>query len=310
MAMHPIDTRHLRHVLVLAKHRSFRKAADALFITQPALTKSIKNLEEQLGVNLFDRKSQSVDPTPHCEVLLEHAERVMHELEEIRHSLDAISDNLRGELRVGTGPIVSRGPISDAVARLVSKHPELSIRVDIDNWAGLLKQVRSGSLHLMVADIGGVEEQDDLQIQHLAPMRSIAACRPGHPLLNKGYVEAADLPRYPMAVPSLPRRWVEWLRANTPRGADPDTFTARSCRIHSEDFSLLRKAVMHSDFITCGPERILRDSIQSGQLVKIDFAGFTDILVRPGIVYLRGTTLPPAANALIEQLLADDKQTS
>lgn len=306
MAMHPIDTRHLRHVLMLATHRSFRKASEALFITQPALTKSIKNLEEQLGVALFDRKSQSVDPTPHCEVLLEHAERVMRELDEIHHSLDALSDSLRGELRVGSGPIVARGQMGDAVARLVSIHPELSIRVAIDSWAGLLKQLRLGNLHLMVADIGEAEEQDDLEIQALAPIGSIAACRPGHPLVEKGYVEASDLPRYPLALPSLPWRWVQWLRDNTPDGMDPDVFITRACRIRSEDFSLLRKAVLHSDFITCAPERILRDSIQNGQLVKLEFAGFNDILVRPGIVSLRETTMPPAATALIQQLLADD----
>jgi DNA-binding transcriptional LysR family regulator len=291
--MHPIDTRQLRHVLMLAKYRSFRKAADALFITQPALTKSIKNLEQQLEVMLFDRKSQSVDPTPHCEVLMEHARRIMLELDDIHHSLDALSDSLRGELRVGSGPI------GDAVARLVSRHPGLSIRVTIDSWAGLVQQLHAGALHLMVADIGDFP---------LNPIRSIAVCRPGHPLLQVGEVQAADLTSYPLALPSLPRRWVEWLRANAPAGTDPDGFVARACRIYCEDFSLLSKVVLHSDFLTCGPERILRDSIVGAQLVEIDFPGFSDILVRPGIVYLRNTTLPPAGRVLIEQLLSGEAE--
>jgi DNA-binding transcriptional LysR family regulator len=302
--MHPIDTRQLRHVLMLAKYRSFRKAADALFITQPALTKSIKNLEQQLEVMLFDRKSQSVDPTPHCEVLMEHARRIMLELDDIHHSLDALSDSLRGELRVGSGPI------GDAVARLVSRHPGLSIRVTIDSWAGLVQQLHAGALHLMVADIGDFEGQGDLEVVPLNPIRSIAVCRPGHPLLQVGEVQAADLTSYPLALPSLPRRWVEWLRANAPAGTDPDGFVARACRIYCEDFSLLSKVVLHSDFLTCGPERILRDSIVGAQLVEIDFPGFSDILVRPGIVYLRNTTLPPAGRVLIEQLLSEEVQTS
>ncbi|MDP5064637.1 MAG: LysR family transcriptional regulator [Haliea sp.] len=303
--MHPIDTRQLRYVLMLAKHRSFRKAADALFITQPALTKSVKNLEEQLGVLLFDRKSQSVDPTPQCEVLLQHAGKIMRELDEIHHSLDALSDSLRGELRVGSGPIVARGPISDAVARLVSKHPKLSIRVAIDNWAGLVQQLRAGDLHLMVADIGGLEGQEDLETIPLAPIRSIAACRPGHPLLKHGIVTTADLPNYPLALPSLPRRWIEWLRDNAPPNTDPDAFVANACRVYCEDFGLLGKVVLHSDFITCGPEPILRDAIADGTLVEIDFPGFNDITVRPGIVYRRNTTLPPAGRVLIDQLLPD-----
>ena len=308
--MHPIDTRQLRHVIMLAKHRSFRKAADALFITQPALTKSIKNLEQQLEVSLFDRKSQSVDPTPHCEVLMEHAQRIMRELDDIHHSLDALSDNLRGELRVGSGPIVARGPISDAVARLVSEHPGLSIRVSIDNWAGLVQQLHAGTLNLMVADIGEFEGQDDLEIVPLTPIRSIAACRPGHPLLAAGSVRTEDLANYSLALPSLPRRWVEWLRDNAPDGADPDLFIARACRIYCEDFSLLSKVVLHSDFITCAPERILRDSVVGAKLVEIDFPGFTDIMVRPGIVYLRNATLPPAGRALIDQLLHGEAATT
>jgi len=300
--MHPIDTRYLRHLLMLARHRNFRKAADALFITQPALTKSIKNLEEQLGVLLFDRKPLSVDPTPQCRVVLEHAQKVMHELEEIQHSLDSLSQELRGELRVGSGPVIARGPVADAVARLLAAHPALSVQITIDSWAGLQRQLQSGEIHLMVADVGSFVDSDELEILPLAPVRGVTLCRRGHPLLAKGFVETKDLLQYPLALPFLPQRWIEWLRNNAPEDTDPDFFLARACRVQCESFTLLQNVVLYSDFITSAPRAVVHDALQRGDLVELGFAGFDDIQVLPGVVYLKNTTLPPSGVALIKRL--------
>lgn len=305
MNEHLIETRQLRHLLMLAKHRNFRKAADALFITQPALTKSIRNLESQLDVTLFDRKSQSVDPTPHCEVLLEHARRVIRELEDARHSLDAMTSELQGQLRVGSGPVIVLGRVSQAISRLLAAHPQLSVKITIESWNNLSDLLREGRLHLFVADVEELLDQPDLEIIELGKVRSVYACRPDHPLAGSGGILPENLLDYPLAVPSLPRRFIQWLRANAPRGIDPEAYVDRVCRVNCESMTVLRRIARDTNLITGGPISMFEPAFASGELVELAFEGFSDIEVSPGIAFLRNTTLPPVANALIRELQAD-----
>jgi len=305
MNEHFIETRQLRHLLMLAKHRNFRKASDALFITQPALTKSIRNLESQLDVILFDRKNQSVDPTPHCDVLLEHANRIIRELEEARHSLDVMSSDLQGQLRVGSGPVAVLGRVSDAIAAVLAAHPRVSIKITIESWNVLTNLLREGELHFFIADVEGVRDQKDLEIIELGRVRSVCVCRPGHPLAAGGVIEPGDLLDYPLAVPSLPRRFVQWLADNAPEGMNPEAFVERACRVSCESMTVLRRIARTTDLITSGPSSMFQGFFDTGELIELAFEGFSDIEVAPGIAYLKDTTLPPVANALIKELTAN-----
>ena len=188
-----IDTRQLRYVAMLVKHRNFRRAADALFITQPALTKSIRNLEDLLGVPLFDRQPNDVNPTAYCDVFMEHATQVFVELGEIHHKLDLMSNLQRGKLKLGSGPIVAQAIVSEAVSRLVCENPELNIQITIDSWHELTRLLRQGDIHLFIADVEDLMDQPDLLIEKLPSGKSTFACRPGHPLATAGMLSPEDL---------------------------------------------------------------------------------------------------------------------
>lgn len=79
--------RHLRYLLAVADHGGFTRAAEALHVSQPTLSQQIRQLEESLGVNLFDRTSRSVKPTDAGEAYIECARRVLVELEAGKRAL-------------------------------------------------------------------------------------------------------------------------------------------------------------------------------------------------------------------------------
>lgn len=297
-----IDIRQLRYVVMLVKHRNFRRAADALFITQPALTKSIRNLEELLGVTLFDREPNDVNPTAYCDVLMEHATQVFVELDEIYHKLDLMAKLQRGELKLGCGPIVAQTLVPDVVSALVGEHPELNICITVDSWHVLTRLLRQGDIHLFIADIEELMDQPDLIIEKLPTGKNIFVCRPQHPHAPVGILTPEDLLEYPLVLTSLPRRYVRWFMENAPEGMAPEAYYKSILRIRCENFEVLRNITRRTNYITCGPEILFREDMDSGRLVKLDFEGFSTLNTSVGVVYLKNRTLPPSGRALIECL--------
>lgn len=301
-----IDTRQLRHVALLVKHRNFGRAANALFISQPALTKSIRNLEELLGVKLFDRQPHDVTPTAYCDVLMEHADQVFVELESIHHKLDMMSKLKRGELRIGSGPLVAEALVADAVSGLLRQHPYLNIHITIDSWHTLTRMLRRGDIHLFIADVEELKDQPDLIIEELPATTSVFACRPEHPLANASRLTPEDLLEYPLAIPALPQRYVRWFMENAPPGMDPKAYFAHVSRITCESYGVLRNIARSTNYITSGVEIIFREEIKNGLLVPLKLDGFSEIKTHAGTVRLKNRTLPPSGTALIESLSAGD----
>lgn len=298
-----IDTRQLRYVAMLVKHRNFRRAADALFITQPALTKSIRNLEDLLGVPLFDRQPNDVNPTAYCDVFMEHATQVFVELGEIHHKLDLMSNLQRGKLKLGSGPIVAQAIVSEAVSRLVCENPELNIQITIDSWHELTRLLRQGDIHLFIADVEDLMDQPDLLIEKLPSGKSTFACRPGHPLATAGMLSPEDLLQYPLAIPALPQRYVSWFMESAPKGIDPEEYYDKVCRITCENYAVLRTITRKTNYITSGPKMLFQEDLDNGLLVQLNLEGFSALDTCAGIVSLKNRTLPPSGKALIECLL-------
>uniref|UniRef100_UPI000B00BF77 LysR family transcriptional regulator n=1 Tax=Pseudomonas aeruginosa TaxID=287 RepID=UPI000B00BF77 len=96
--------RHLRYLLAVAEHRNFTRAAEALHVSQPTLSQQVRQLEEQLRVQLLDRSGRSVRPTDAGELYLLHARRALRELEAAQRAIHEVRDLSRGRLRLGMTP--------------------------------------------------------------------------------------------------------------------------------------------------------------------------------------------------------------
>ncbi|MER3405049.1 MAG: hypothetical protein C4289_07695 [Chloroflexota bacterium] len=125
-----MELRHLRYFQAVAEERSFRRAAERLFISQPALSQQIRQLEEEVGVPLFDRIGKRVRPTAAGELLLGYAQRVLHELAEAQRALAEFEGLARGTLALGVVQTVDSYLIPAALARFIPAYPAIAIRIE------------------------------------------------------------------------------------------------------------------------------------------------------------------------------------
>lgn len=299
-----LDMRQLKHILELDRYKNYRRAAESLCISQPALTKSIQHLEATLGVTLFDRNSGDITPTPSCKVILEHARRVNLELDEMYHRLDSLLHLRGGELKIGTGPIMAESVIPGPLRTLLDERPEVRVEVVVDDWSNLPKLTRHGDLHLFVVDIARLREEPDLEVIPLGRTENILVCRAAHPLAARGQVTPGDFLEYPLALPRMTDRLSNWLTRNAPLGMPPQSFYAATHRIQCQSIALLRSFVHQTNYVTGGPRRLFEKELESGIFVELRLPGCDVLYSEPGIGFLKGRTLPPAALRFIEILTA------
>jgi LysR family cyn operon transcriptional activator len=121
--------RHLRYLLAVADHGGFTRAAEALHVSQPTLSQQIRQLEETLGVSLFDRTSRTVKPTDAGQAYIECARRVLVELEAGKRALHDVKDLSRGTLRLAMTPTFMAYLVGPLVRDYVARYPNIHLEV-------------------------------------------------------------------------------------------------------------------------------------------------------------------------------------
>jgi DNA-binding transcriptional LysR family regulator len=182
----------LRHFLAVANERSVSAAARALAISQPALTRSIRRLEADYGVALFERLPRGMALTPFGEVLFRHAQRIATEIQFAEAEMDAFREGHAGRLRVGAGPFWGTTIVPVGIARMQERFPKLAVHLDVGVNAVILPKLFDGELDLV---FGAIPEADAvppfiLRREFLAnDIRVVASA--SHPLLQRSRVGAA-----------------------------------------------------------------------------------------------------------------------
>ncbi|KAB0503998.1 transcriptional regulator CynR [Pseudomonas moorei] len=121
--------RHLRYLLAVADHGGFTRAAEALHVSQPTLSQQIRQLEEALGVSLFDRTSRTVKPTDAGQAYIECARRVLVELEAGKRALHDVKDLSRGSLRLAMTPTFMAYLVGPLVRDYVARFPNIHLEI-------------------------------------------------------------------------------------------------------------------------------------------------------------------------------------
>ncbi|HSI80665.1 MAG TPA: LysR family transcriptional regulator [Solirubrobacterales bacterium] len=148
-----MEFRHLRTVAAVARHRSFTKAAEELYVAQSAISQQIRRLEAELGIEIFRRNSRSVELTEEGEVILAQAHRVLAEVDDLHNQLEELTGLLRGTVRIGgTYPF---GPydLYGVLAEFRGMHPGVSIHMVEDTQEEMLAMVREDELDCAFASV-------------------------------------------------------------------------------------------------------------------------------------------------------------
>lgn len=146
-----VSLRQLRAFLAVAEHRHFRRAAEQIHLTQPAVSRHIAELEAELGVRLFDRSTREVIPTEAGRYLQGAVERVLDELEGVLAHVHSESERRRGKVRVAAAPTPSAELMPHCIAACARDYPELTLQLRDQTQAQVLDSVRGGEVDFGVA---------------------------------------------------------------------------------------------------------------------------------------------------------------
>jgi LysR family pca operon transcriptional activator len=207
-----IKVRHLQTFVEVARQKSVVKAAELLHVSQPAVTKTIRELEEVLGVAVFERDGRGIKITRYGDVFLRHAGAALTAL---RQGLDSVSQERFGEappIRIGALPTVSTRIMPRAVELFLKENTWSRIKMVTGENAVLLEQLRIGDLDLVVGRLSSPDKMTGFSFEHLYSEQVVFAVRADHPLLRTKQSLFANLGNYIVLMPtraSIIRPFVE-----------------------------------------------------------------------------------------------------
>ena len=145
-----METRHLQIFTAVYRTRSFTKAAEELYTSQPTISEHMKNLEDRLGCRLFDRLGRSISPTPEADLLYPRAQEILDEMHKLETSLASSAKTVHGELIIGASTIPGEYLLPQWAAEFNNRYPELSFEIIIKDSGRIIDDLSTNKIYLGV----------------------------------------------------------------------------------------------------------------------------------------------------------------
>jgi DNA-binding transcriptional LysR family regulator len=276
----------LRLLLVLAEELHFGRAASRLFVSQPALSRQLADLEERLGCELFARTSRKVEPTDSCRALLPGAREVVEAMDRLMQTAQARGREASGRLIVGAIGAEASMPHARAVLKeLQLRHPQIDVEVRNLNFVDHIGQLIDGGVDVVFLR---PPVPPGIQLLHMADEGRVVCLPAGDPLAGRASVRLSDLAGRPVVdvPPEVPRLWWDfWV--SDPR---PDGSPTRYGPV-ANDLEALLHIVAGRDAIAFLP------------------AAARTFFPRPGVVYVDLEGVAPCTSALAWRAADRDRPT-
>lgn len=259
-----IKFRHLVCFLEMARQGSLARAADVLAVSQPAMSKTLKELETLLDASLFVRSKSGITLTEAGVAFLRYAGPSVQALREGVTALRS-GEHAAGLVRVGVLSTVESLLMPEVVRRLHERHPALVVSVVTGPSAYLLSQLRVGDVDLVVGRMTDSPEIQGLSFEHLYSESMTLVARPGHPLLS-GTLDRQALENYPLVLP---------LGGTTIRKFADSLFVQCGIsqsrqRLETLSVILSRRYVLSSEALWIAPLDAVRLDLARGELVEVE----------------------------------------
>ena len=235
----------LKHFISLARHGSFAKASVALFMTQPALSRSIKALEDELGQLLFDRLGRRIELTPFGQSTLERALGLLEDADHLARGGRAMDAQDAGRLRIG----LSSGPGAllsvPLMTHFAQQFPQFHLDILRANTEVLTQMLRERQADAVVVDLRSLRPAPDLAVTDVHELEGAFLCRAGHPLLKVRRLTPERLWTYPLASTPLSDELARLLVERYGAGAHP----LRMVKLTTDEVSHLVEVALRSDTV-------------------------------------------------------------
>jgi LysR family transcriptional regulator, regulator of abg operon len=235
---------------------SLRQAAEKLRLSQPALSRSIRELEGELGVKLLERTPRGVEPTAYGKALILRSKIVESELRQAKDDIAHLRATTHGDLRVGATPLAAFSLLPVVLARFRASRPHARVSIADGMGSGLLNQLRQGDLDFVFGRIDDAIDHHEFSVEILFNDSLVVIARRNHPLARAraaGKINWDDV------------EWVLPEGDSVPRTAFQRAFyelTGRAprCTIESNSFVTMLTIMSQTDLLGVAPHQIFRVS--------------------------------------------------
>jgi DNA-binding transcriptional LysR family regulator len=286
----------LRIFTLVARERSFSRAAELLFLSQPAVSRAIRELEQEQGVELFDRTARPPAVTTAGAVLLAHATQLFAAERAAERAMAELRDLQSGSLAIGASSTIGIYLLPAQLAEFQQQRPQLRLFLDIGNTQQILDRLCMAELDIALVE--GPAERPQLEQTIWRADQLVVIAPPGHPLSGRRSVAAQQLADYPFILRESGSGTREVIEAAL-RRAD----LTLQVRLELGSTEAIKRAVAAGMGLAIVSQMTVADELRSGRLAAIDLRDLP--LERElRLVTVRGRPLTPAAQALRRQLLA------
>jgi len=290
-----MELKQLRHFISIVDSGSFSKAAITIPISQPALTRSLQNLEASLGTELLERSTRGLVLTPPGEQLYQRAKLILNEVSKAKIEINGGQSN-RPELNLGIAPLFSSAIIPPAILEFSTSHRNHLLSVTRGLFPTLIKQINDGTLDGIFTNIPFTDLSGELVVEPLFDISICYICSANHPLAKKRHLRFDDLERYPWAVidEDNSNEIYRYIFANHAVKQDPIT-------VRTNSLSFLKKLAMEPPFITLLPRHLVERDIHLNNLTILKVKD-AELRRKGGLIYRRDSLKTDARTALFNAI--------
>jgi DNA-binding transcriptional LysR family regulator len=289
-----MNLNHLRVFASVARHGNLTRAARELRVSQPAVSKQLGDLEEDLATSLVDRLPRGVRLTAAGEILFVHAQRILQAERSAQEELRELRSLGRGKLAVGASTTIGSYLVPSLFGELQRMYPGVQLDLEIANTANIQTAVLDNRIDLGL--IEGFVASDMLNVETLAADEMVAIAAPAHPILSQAPVRAIAL----RGLPLLMRE----------RGSGTREVVEAALAAHGIEVTpimslgsteALKNAVLHGLGIALVSRLTVEHELRSGRLAELRFV---DLNIKRDLylVMLKGKRASPAVGEFIELL--------
>ncbi len=292
-----MDLRQLRHFVAIFERGNLSKAAEDIFISQPALTRSLKTLEDELGVELLQRHARGTTPTEAGERFYHHAKSILAECSRAR--LDAAqmaNGELVGEVAIGVGPLFAAHIIDEAVAHFCKTHPKVSVIVVQGFYEELITMLELGQIELAFINIPLLEPTESIAIEPIYKVAASIFVAGDH-----------DLAQDPVPSPKALSQ-AKWAVVDKPHSIElfdalflSEGLPAPHIAVRTNSLTLIRALILNDGFVGLVPHHMMKHGVASERVTRLDVPG-TPIVRDAGLITRREGFHRPVADELAETI--------
>jgi DNA-binding transcriptional LysR family regulator len=283
-----LDVAKLRQILAVRQHGSFAKAAEALGVAQPSLSKSIARLEDELKVRIFARSPRGSELTPVGELIAERGSRVIADTEELVRDVALISGGEAGTVRIGIGAAVGNEFLPPFTVAVAVNHPNLRVHFEVSHRDRLLTMLSTRELDLVFCALSSDVDDRRFVVSETLRFRGIAVASPSHPLAGNSRISVEEFSKYKSAGSTGSLNNASLL------GVEKDDLLSFYT---ASNYDALLPIVVSCGATLLAPDFVVRPYLQSERLVQLDID--REFVVSMGAVTTRAASHSPILNSII-----------